>query len=102
MDSNIKKAIDKVWEIASNDFRSKPMGEHRSVRELLVKGTDNPWGQPIEEVVDIVVGDIENMPWSGDARDEVATGIDGYFKELRKQARAEFFKNYKYTSDPDF
>ena len=99
MNYNIKRAIDKVWETASNDFYNKPFGEHQSARELLVKDTDNPWGQPIEEVVDIVVSDIEGMPWSDDAYDEVALEFNVYFKELRKQARKKFFEN-KSIPDP--
>ena len=108
MNPTIKKGIQEIWEKASDKFRkqfkSKKPIDIMSARELLVNQDKlgNPWGTPIQEIVDVVVDDIEGMPWSGDARDEVALSIDGYFKELRKQARAEFFKNYKYTSDPDF
>jgi hypothetical protein len=98
MNSTIIKGIQELWEEA--DKKWKEQKEERKPdrfttnRQFLVKDGVNPWGQPIEEIVDIVVDDIEGMPWSSDERDMVEEEIDNYFIELKEQARKKFFENY--------
>ena len=91
MNSTIEKGLEEVWEKADVIAHKKLC----STRSLLVKGGDDPWGKPIEEIVNIVVDDIQGMPWSRDERRDVTISFDGYFKELRKQARKKFFDHYE-------
>jgi len=101
MNPTIKKGVEEVWEEAYDKSEKANLTKITvgCTRKLLVKDGNDPWGRPIEEVVDIVVDDIEGMPWSRDARWEVVMSFDGYFKELRKQARVKFFKSYKPASN---
>jgi len=91
MNSTIEKGLEEVWEKADVVAKKNLC----SPRSLLVKGGDDPWGKPIEEIVNIVVDDIQGMPWSRDERWEVSMSFDEYFKELRKQARKKFFDHYE-------
>ena len=98
MNSTIEKGLEEVWEEASDKWDNQRKEGQLSIsspRSLLVKGGDNPWGKPIEEIVNIVVDDIQGMPWSRDEKWEVTMSFDSYFKELRKQARKKFFDNYE-------
>ena len=101
MNPTIKKGVEEVWEEAYDKSEKANLTKITvgCTRELLVKDGNDPWGRPIEEVVDVIVDDIEGMPWSHDARWEVVMSFDGYFKELRKQARVKFFKSYKPASN---
>ena len=104
MNSTIEKGLEEVWEEAGDKWESQKEEGQLSIcspRSLLVKGGDDPWGKPIEEIVNIVVDDIQGMPWSEDSRWEVSSGFNGYFKELRKQARKKFFDHYKKNVEPN-
>jgi hypothetical protein len=104
MNSTIEKGLEEIWEEASDKWdNQKEEGQLSmcSPRSFLVKDESNLWGKPIEEIVNIVVDDIQGMPWSEDSKWEVSMSFDGYFKELRKQARKKFFDHYKKNVEPD-
>jgi len=107
MNSTIEKGLEEIWEEAHDKWdnqREEGQLSMCSPRSFLIdqsKDESEVWGAPIEEIVDIVVDDIQAMPWSGDANWEVSMSFDGYFKELRKQARKKFFDHYKKYVEPN-
>ncbi len=82
MNPTIKKGLEEVWEEADKKFEKQP--DLCTPRELLVKDGNNPWGKPIEEIVDIVFDDIEGMPWARDPKPIKKDEVSFYLEELKE------------------